>query len=120
LRLYFIKQLKSCGHARTGQGVHSEADGPLNQAGIGVAALFASGEAVCMIVVEETDTDVRVTIPKGAVPQKQLNAFLDWLRLEEIAQRSGLSEKEADRIAEGIKAEWWAANKEQFIPPSER
>ena len=73
-----------------------------------------------MIVVEKTDSDVRVTIPKDAVPPKQLNAFLDWLRLEEIAQHSSLTEAEADRIAEGIKAEWWAANKEKFIPPRER
>jgi hypothetical protein len=73
-----------------------------------------------MIVVEKTETDVRVTIPKNAMPPKQLNAFLDWLRLEEIAQRSRLTEEEADRIAEQIKAEWWAANKEQLIPPRER
>jgi len=73
-----------------------------------------------MILVEKTGSDVRVTIPKDAVPPKQLNAFLDWLRLEEIAQRSGLTEAEADRIADGIKAEWWAANKEKFIPPRER
>jgi len=73
-----------------------------------------------MIMVENTDTDVRVTIPRNAVPQKQVNAFLDWLRLEEIAQRSGLAEEEADRIAEASKAEWWAANKKKLIPPSER
>jgi hypothetical protein len=73
-----------------------------------------------MITVEKTGTDVRVTIPKDAVPPKQLNAFLDWLRLEEIAQRSGLTEEEADRIAEGMKTAWWAANKEQCIPPRER
>ena len=73
-----------------------------------------------MIVVEKTDSDVRVTIPKDAVPPKQLNAFLDWLRLEEVAQRRGLTEADADRIAEGIKAEWWAANKEKFIPVRER
>lgn len=73
-----------------------------------------------MITVERTETDVRVTIPKNAVPPKQLNAFLDWLRLEEIAQRSGLSEEDADRIADEIKAEWWTANKDRFIPPHER
>lgn len=73
-----------------------------------------------MIVVEKTETDVRVTIPKNAVPPKQLNAFLDWLRLEEIAHRSGLTQEEADRIAEEVKAEWWAANKQKFIPPQER
>ena len=69
-----------------------------------------------MITVEKTEKNLRVTIPRNAVPPKQLNAFLDWLRLEEIAQRSDLNETEADRIAEGIKAEWWATNKERFIP----
>jgi hypothetical protein len=61
-----------------------------------------------------------VTIPKNALLLKQLNAFLDWLRLEEVAQRSHLAEAETDRIADGIKAEWWVANKDRFIPPSEQ
>ena len=69
---------------------------------------------------EKTNTDVRVTIPKNAVPPEQLDAFLDWLRLEEIAQRSRLTEAEANKIAKKIKAEWWAANKERFIPPDDR
>ncbi len=73
-----------------------------------------------MITVEKTDTDVRVTIPKDAVPPKRLNALLDWLRLEEVVQRSRLTEADADRIADDIKAEWWKANKEKFIPPDER
>lgn len=73
-----------------------------------------------MITVEKTDAHVRVTIPKDAVPPKQLNAFLDWLRLEEIVQRSRLTEADANRIADDIKAEWWAANQEKFIPPDER
>ena len=72
-----------------------------------------------MITVEQTEKDLRVTIPKDAVPPKRLNAFLDWLRLEEIAQRSLLTEEEADRLADEIKAEWWAANKDRFIPPGE-
>jgi len=73
-----------------------------------------------MITVETTTTDVRVTIPKDAVPPKQLNAFVDWLRLEEVAQRSRLTEKDADFLAEEAKASWWATNKEKFIPPGER
>jgi hypothetical protein len=73
-----------------------------------------------MITVEKTSTDVRVTIPKDAVPPKQLNAFLDWLRLEEIAQRSGLRSEEADRLATEIKAHWWEANKARFIAPGEQ
>lgn len=73
-----------------------------------------------MITVENTETDVRVTIPKNAVPPKRLNKFLDWLQLEEIAQRSQLTEAEADRVANQIKADWWAANKDRFIPPDQQ
>ncbi len=73
-----------------------------------------------MITVERTDAEVRVTIPKNAMPPKQLNAFLDRLQLEEVAQRSQLTEADADRMADDIKAEWWAANKDRFIPPSEQ
>jgi hypothetical protein len=73
-----------------------------------------------MITVEQSGTDLRVTIPKDAVPPKQLNAFLDWLRMEEIAQRSRLTETEADQLAEKIKADWWASNKDRFIPPDKR
>jgi hypothetical protein len=73
-----------------------------------------------MITVETTNTDVRVTIPKDAVPPRQLNAFVDWLRLEELAQRSRLTEKDADHLSEVAKASWWNTNKEKFIPPTER
>ena len=73
-----------------------------------------------MITVEKTDAEVRVTISKDAVPAKQLNAFLDWLRVEEIVQRSRLTEEDANRIAEEIKAGWWAANQDRFIPRDEQ
>jgi hypothetical protein len=69
-----------------------------------------------MITVEQTGADLRVTIPKDALPPKRLNALLDWLRLEETAQRSHLSEAEADHLADELKAGWWAANKARFIP----
>jgi hypothetical protein len=47
-----------------------------------------------------------------------LNSFLDWLRLEATAARSRLTEGEADRLAEEMKAGWWAANKEHFVKPA--
>jgi len=73
-----------------------------------------------MITVEKTDADLRVTISKDAVPPKRLNALLDWLRLEELAQRSRLSEDDASRLADELKAGWWAANRDRFIPAHER
>ena len=72
-----------------------------------------------MITVEATDAGMRVTIPKDEEPPERVNAFVDWLRLEAVARRSGLSEVDADRLAEEIKADWWTKNKDRFIPPAE-
>lgn len=60
-----------------------------------------------------------MTIPKDAVPPNRLNELLDWLRVEEIAQRSSLSEAEADELAEELKSKWWADNKHKFISAEE-
>lgn len=73
-----------------------------------------------MITVETTETGVRVTIPRDEVPPDRLNSLLDWLRLEAVTRRSQLTEEQADRLADESKAGWWAANKQRFIPPSER
>ena len=73
-----------------------------------------------MITVEATDAGMRVTIPKDEVPPERVNSFVEWLRLEAVARRSGLSEAEADRLAEDLKADWWTKNKGRFIlPPAE-
>ena len=71
-----------------------------------------------MITVETTDAAVRVTIPKSEVPTDRLNWFVDSLRLEAIACGSHLTEDEASRLADEIKAGWWAANKHRFTKPA--
>jgi len=71
-----------------------------------------------MITVETTDAAVRVTIPKSEVPTDRLNWFVDSLRLEAIACESHLTEEEASRLADEIKAGWWAANKHRFTKPA--
>ena len=68
-----------------------------------------------MIIIESTEADVRVTIPKGDVPPDRLNIILDWLRLESTMRDGALSEEEAERLAEDAKADWWAANKARFV-----
>ncbi len=73
-----------------------------------------------MITVETTEAGLRVTIPKDELPPRRLNSFLDWLRLEVIASKSRLAETEANGMAEESKADWWAANKGQFIPPGQQ
>jgi hypothetical protein len=70
-----------------------------------------------MITVETTAESTRGTIPNDEVPPERLRPFLDWLRLEAITQRSQLSEAEAERMAEEMKADWWAGNKARLIHP---
>jgi hypothetical protein len=72
-----------------------------------------------MITVETTDSTVRVIIPKSEVPADRLNWFVDALRLEAIARKSHLTEDEASRLADEIKAGWWAANRDRFTKPAQ-
>lgn len=62
---------------------------------------------------------MRVTIPKVEVPLERVNSFVEWLQLEAVARRSGLSEADADRLAEDVKADWWTRNRGRFIPPAQ-
>lgn len=72
-----------------------------------------------MITIETTEADVRVTIPKNEVPSDRLQWFVDALRLEAILGKSHLTENEASRLADEIKAGWWAANRHRFTKPAE-
>ena len=69
-----------------------------------------------MITVEATDSEFRVRIPKSEISKESLDLWIDWLDLSRVATKSKLTEGEADKIAEEIKADWWAANKNRFIP----
>lgn len=69
-----------------------------------------------MIVTEDCPEGLRVIIPRDEVPPELLNRWLEWLRLEALAQRGRLTETGADELADELKAGWWAANKARFIP----
>ncbi len=73
-----------------------------------------------MITVETTAETTRLTIPKDDVPPDRLRPLLDWLRMETAARRSQVSEAEADRLAEEMKTEWWAENKDRFTKPGQQ
>lgn len=70
-----------------------------------------------MITVENTGADLRVTIPRDAAPPKRLHA---WLRLEELAQPGHLTEADANRLVDDLKAGWWVANKDRIVPAHEQ
>ena len=70
-----------------------------------------------MIAIESALSGIRVTVPAGEVPPAQLNRWLEWLRFKSIAQRSQMTEKTADRLANELKDDWWSANKNRFFTP---
>lgn len=72
-----------------------------------------------MIMVETTAESTRLTIPKDDVPPDRLRPLLDWLRWEAVARRSQLTDAEADRLAEEMKADWWTRNKDRFTKPGQ-
>ena len=67
-----------------------------------------------MIAVETSELNIHVRIPRGEVRGEAVDAFLDWLKLESIAERSRLAESDADTIADEVKAGWWHANRHRF------
>ncbi len=73
-----------------------------------------------MMAIEKPTTELRGSISHAATPPQQQGDLFDWLRLEEMTQRSRLTKAAPDRMANEIKAGWWAANKNRFIPTSEQ
>jgi hypothetical protein len=73
-----------------------------------------------VITVEATESEFHVRIPKEDISKESLDRWIDWLELSRVAAKSKLSDEEADKIAEEIKANWWEANQGRFIPENQR
>ncbi len=69
-----------------------------------------------MITVDSDESSVVVRVPREDLPPERLNAFIEWMRLESVARKSQLTEGEADRLADDVKAGWWQENKARFVP----
>jgi hypothetical protein len=67
-----------------------------------------------MIDVKAESGVVRLTFPTEGMTVEQVNDFVSWLRLESIARRSNLAEKDAWQLSEEIKADWWGKNQQRF------
>lgn len=69
-----------------------------------------------MITIESTEREVRVSIPRDEVDPVRLEHLLRPLRLEAAVAGSRMTDEEADRMAEEMKAQWWAENQHRFLP----
>jgi hypothetical protein len=67
-----------------------------------------------MIAVQADDREIRVNIPIEGMSAEAVRAFLNWLRVEAAARRSRLTDETAWKLAEDVKASWWAENQSRF------
>lgn len=72
-----------------------------------------------MITIESTEKEIRVSIPRDEVDPVRLERLLRPFRLETALSGGGMSEEEADLMAEEMKAKWWEENRHRFLPPTE-
>lgn len=56
-----------------------------------------------------------IRIDKNAVNSEFMLRLVEWINLENLAQRVGI-EDDITEIGEEIKASWWKENKDRFIP----
>ena len=70
-----------------------------------------------MIGIKAEDNSVQVTIPTEGMTPEEVSDFVSWLRVEAIARRSKLTPEAAWQLSEDVKASWWEANEQRFIPP---
>jgi hypothetical protein len=57
---------------------------------------------------------VHMSFPTDGMSAGQVNDFVTWLRVESIARRSKLTEDDAWKLSEEIKADWWKKNSSRF------
>lgn len=73
-----------------------------------------------MITIETTDKEIRVSIPRDEVDPIRLERLLRPFRLEAAVSGSGMTDEDAELMAEEMKAKWWAENQHRFLPAESR
>ena len=61
------------------------------------------------------EKSVMLEIPRNVLSEAKLKRFLDFVRLEFIAQQSQLTEEGANEIADKLTDSWWSENRDRFV-----
>lgn len=67
-----------------------------------------------MIHVEAKEGSISLTIPTEGMGAEEVDDFVNWLRAENVARRSKLTEAGAAELADEVKQGWWGENKGRF------
>ena len=63
-----------------------------------------------MIAVAADEKEICVRIPTAEMSAEEVRSLVDWLRVEIILRQSRLTEDDAWKLSEELKADWWARN----------
>jgi hypothetical protein len=68
-----------------------------------------------MVEITYTKGEAILKFPKKLVSAACVQQFLERLRLETIAEKSKLTQKQAWELSEQLKEEWWQKNKDNIL-----
>jgi fructoselysine-6-P-deglycase FrlB-like protein len=68
-----------------------------------------------MVSITFENKEVVIRLPKQMLTETFVQEFIGYLKVEEIAQKSRLTEAQLQEMVEQIQQEWWQKNKQRFI-----
>lgn len=68
-----------------------------------------------MVTIKFENKETVIRFPETLVSKEYVQEFIAYLRLEEIAQKSALTDAQLWEMTEQIQAEWWEKNKQKFL-----
>ena len=68
-----------------------------------------------MLEVSRQGKKILISIDQDMISSDSFLKFMEQMKVEEIAQKSQLTEEDAISIAEEIKADWWNKNKDRLL-----
>ncbi len=68
-----------------------------------------------MVSITFENKEVVIRLPKQMLTETFVQEFIGYLKVEEIAQKSRLTEAQLQEMVEQIQQEWWQKNKQRFM-----
>lgn len=67
------------------------------------------------MIIERTSDQIIIKLPSD-VNIEEIQRFLNYLRYKELSSKSKATQEDADLLAREINKNWWANNKQRFLP----
>lgn len=68
-----------------------------------------------MLDIKMEQNELVLRIPKGYVDNEYLQRLINLLEVEQITEKSELTEENSRMLSEELKANWWEKNKAAFL-----